>query len=62
MGIKSALPNNRRLEGVDQIAHEQLNVTRDVMDFEFLLNSDVSEEQIKYDLYIKEWKPTHMIL
>ena len=31
-------------------AHELLNVTRDVMDFDYLLRSDVYKEDVQYDL------------
>lgn len=44
------------------ISHELLNVTRDVMDFKFLKNSDQLDQELEYDLYIKEWESDHMIL
>ena len=44
------------------VAHEELNVTRDVLDFEFMKNSNLPDEEFEYDLYIKEWESTHMIL
>jgi hypothetical protein len=42
--------------------HEVLNVTRDVMDFKFLKKSLVSDEELEYDIYIKEWEKDYMIL
>ena len=32
------------------IAHERLNSTRDVLEFEYLLNSGVADEEIQYEL------------
>ena len=44
------------------LAHESLNVTRDVLTFEFLKKSNVEDQEITFDLYIKEWEPTFMVL
>ena len=34
------------------IAYQDLNVTRDVLDFKFMKNSDLTDEELRYDLYI----------
>jgi hypothetical protein len=35
----------------------ELNVARDVMDFIFILKSDIEESEIEYYLEILEWEP-----
>lgn len=44
------------------IPHETLNVSRDVMEFEFFKNSEIDERLLEYDLSIVEWEKDHMIL
>jgi len=39
------------------VALSELDVKRDVLDLEFVLNSDENPEDIKYYLSIVEWTP-----
>jgi quinol monooxygenase YgiN len=44
------------------VALDQINVTRDVLKFEFMLQSFTDPVELRYDLYIKNWTTTGMIL
>ena len=40
----------------------ELNVTRDLLRFRYRLRSEIEKERIVYDLYLKEWSQTGMVL
>lgn len=42
--------------------YKELNVTRDVMDFDYLLKSSIEKANIAYDLIITEWTSTGMTI
>ena len=48
MGLSNAGPNKRALTQL--IAHERINTTRDVLEFEYLVNSGVADEEIQYEI------------
>lgn len=46
----------------EPIALDQLNVTRDVMDFQLRVVSDEDPNAFKYDIYIKDWDEDGIVL
>lgn len=54
--------SDQQKKGRRLFAHEILDVTRDVMDFKLNPQSNVDDEQLSYDIYVKEWEPEYMIL
>lgn len=51
---------DKAMSGRKTVALSALNVTRDVMEFMFILKSDVKPEMIQYDLEIKDWNMEKM--
>jgi len=49
-------------KGRKLITLEELNVTRDVLDFQYSLKSNIDKSQINYDLIITEWTSRGMTL
>ena len=49
-------PKTGRLLSAGGIPMDQIDVTRDFVDIKFILrNDDIKPEDLKYNIYIKEW-------
>ena len=59
MGNAGGGGNRRRRQ---LLSLNELNVTRDVLQFKYRLRSDVDEKRIKFDLVIKNWTTDGMVL
>ena len=51
---------NVTAKGRSLLTFSELDVQRDLMDFSFVLRSDVEEEELLFYLELLDWQPTHL--